>query len=120
MLEPVRRLGNAEHDEPGSVRAFSGDDAVHAAIPRLRRALDRIDLPNDGLTRPLAELAADVAAMIDHRPQARYVEMAWQLPALISELARAHAGTACASPSDRSSRRRSAADVRPAGRVPRW
>jgi hypothetical protein len=35
--------------------------------------------------------------MIDHRLQARYVEMAWRLPALISGLARAHAGAACGS-----------------------
>ncbi|WP_232285659.1 hypothetical protein [Saccharomonospora marina] len=73
------------------VNVFSGDDAVHAAIPQLRRALDSIDLPDDGPTRSFAELAAEVAGMIEHRLQARYVEMAWRLPGLISELARAHA-----------------------------
>ncbi|RBM18641.1 XRE family transcriptional regulator [Prauserella sp. PE36] len=73
------------------VDTFSGDDAVHAAIPRLRRALDSIDLPEDGPTRSFAELAAEVAGMIEHRLQARYVEMAWRLPNLISELARTHA-----------------------------
>jgi transcriptional regulator with XRE-family HTH domain len=77
--------------QPGLVDMFSGDDAVHAAIPRLRRALDSIDLPDDGPTRSFAELAAEVAGMIEHRLQARYVEMAWHLPGLISELARAHA-----------------------------
>jgi transcriptional regulator with XRE-family HTH domain len=92
ILEPVRLLDNAQRDEPGSVLAFSGDDAVHAAIPRLRRALDRIDLPDDGPTRSLVELGADIAGMIEDRLQARYVEIAWRLPALISELARAHAG----------------------------
>lgn len=75
----------------GLVNVFSGDDAVHAAIPRLRWALDSIDLPDDGPTRSFAELAAEVAGMIEHRLQARYVEMAWRLPGLISELARAHA-----------------------------
>jgi transcriptional regulator with XRE-family HTH domain len=92
ILEPVRQLDNAKGNEPRSVLAFSGDDAVHAAIPRLRRALDCIDLPDDGPTRSLVELGADVAGMIEHRLQARYVEMAWRLPALISELARAHTG----------------------------
>jgi transcriptional regulator with XRE-family HTH domain len=92
FLEPFEPLGNAERDEPGSVRAFCGDDAVHAAIPRLRRALDCLALPEDGPTRSLNELAADVAGMIEHRLQARYAEMAWRLPALISELARAHTG----------------------------
>lgn len=92
ILESARLLDNARRDEPGSVLAFSGDDAVHAAIPRLRRALDRIDLPDDGPTRSLVELGADVAGMIEDRLQARYVEIAWRLPTLISELARAHAG----------------------------
>lgn len=77
--------------QPGLVDVFSGEDAVHAAIPRLRRALDSIDLPEDGPTRSVTELAAEVAGMIEHRLQARYVEMAWRLPGLISELARARA-----------------------------
>jgi transcriptional regulator with XRE-family HTH domain len=90
-LDPFRQFGNDERGQPEVASAFSGDDAVHAAIPRLRRALDCMDSPDDGPTRSLTELAADVAAMIEHRLQARYVEMAWRLPALISELARAHA-----------------------------
>lgn len=96
VLEPFLTPGPsfsaplADH-QPGMVNVFSGDDAVHAAIPRLRRALDSIDLPDDGPTRSFAELAAEVAGMIEHRLQARYVEMAWRLPGLISELARAHA-----------------------------
>lgn len=77
--------------QPGLVDVFSGEDAVHAAIPRLRRVLDSIDLPEDGPTRSVTELAAEVAGMIEHRLQARYVEMAWRLPGLISELARARA-----------------------------
>ncbi|MFB9729805.1 helix-turn-helix transcriptional regulator [Haloechinothrix salitolerans] len=96
VLEPFLTPGPsfsaplADH-QPGMVNVFSGDDAVHAAIPQLRRALDSIDLPDDGPTRSFAELAAEVAGMIEHRLQARYVEMAWRLPGLISELARAHA-----------------------------
>ncbi|MFD5089203.1 helix-turn-helix domain-containing protein [Amycolatopsis thailandensis] len=96
VLEPFLTPGPsfsvplADHQR-GMVNVFSGDDAVHAAIPRLRRALDSIDLPDDGPTRSFAELAAEVAGMIEHRLQARYVEMAWRLPGLISELARAHA-----------------------------
>jgi tetratricopeptide (TPR) repeat protein len=68
---------------------FLGDNAVHAAVPRLRRALDSIDVPDDGPTRSLAELAVDVTRMIEHRVQARYVPLAWRLPGLITELARA-------------------------------
>jgi DNA-binding XRE family transcriptional regulator len=98
IVEPVQPPGNAACDEPGSIRAFSGDDAVHAAIPRLRRALDCIDLPDDGSTRPLVELTADVAGMIEHRLEARYVEIARRLPALIPELARAHGGAGRGSP----------------------
>ncbi|MGH3630038.1 MAG: helix-turn-helix domain-containing protein [Sciscionella sp.] len=79
---------------PALVDVISGDDVVHAAIPRLRRALDRIDLPDDGPTRSYAELAAEVAGMNEHRLQARYVQLAWRLPGLISELVRAtHTGT---------------------------
>jgi transcriptional regulator with XRE-family HTH domain len=66
-----------------------GDDAVHAAIPRLRRALDSIDLPDDGPTRSSTHLRTDVVRMIEHRLQARYMQLAWHLPGVISELARA-------------------------------
>ncbi len=78
-----QRHGHDQTDEP------AGDDAVHAAIPRLRRALDSIDLPDDGLTRSNRELVGEVARMIDHRLEARYAVLAWRLPSLISELARA-------------------------------
>lgn len=66
-----------------------GDAAVHTAIPRLRRALDNIDLPDDGPIRPLRDLGLDVTRMIHDRLDARYGELAWTLPGLISELARA-------------------------------
>jgi transcriptional regulator with XRE-family HTH domain len=88
LESPLRLIDNGEHSQPEVASTFSGDDAVRAAIPRLRRALDRIDLPDDGPTRPVEQLVVDVAGMIEHRLQARYVEMAWRLPGLISELAR--------------------------------
>ncbi|MEV8443168.1 helix-turn-helix transcriptional regulator [Actinosynnema sp. NPDC051121] len=64
-------------------------DIVQVGIPRLRRALDILDLPDDGPTRSLPELAADVARMNNHRLEARYGELVRHLPALIGELARA-------------------------------
>lgn len=54
-------------------------DVIHAAIPRLRRALDRLDLPDDG----------DIARASDDRLQSRYGSLARRLPDLITELARA-------------------------------
>jgi transcriptional regulator with XRE-family HTH domain len=98
ILEPSRSFADPERGRLGFVSVSSADDAVHAAIPRLRRALDSIDLPDDGATRSLAELASDVAGMIEHRLQARYVEIAWRLPSLISELARAQASAGRGSP----------------------
>lgn len=65
------------------------EDLVHASIPRLRCALDSHDLPIDGPTRPLAQLAMGVDQMIEHRLEARYLEMAWTLPDLVAELSRA-------------------------------
>jgi transcriptional regulator with XRE-family HTH domain len=83
----------ARDDSDGSAvgDAFSDHDAVHAAMPRLRRALDNIDLPDDGPVRPMRELATDVDAIIEHRVQARYIPLAWRVPDLIAELARAKA-----------------------------
>src|SRR5437879_5558163 len=46
-------VDDADRGEPEVTSTFSGDDAVRAAVPRLRRALDSIDLPDDGPTRPL-------------------------------------------------------------------
>lgn len=67
VCEPVRAFVDAERGGPGSVDGFFGDDAVHAVIPELRRVLDCLDVPDDGPTRPLIELAVDVAGMIEHR-----------------------------------------------------
>ena len=63
--------------------------AVEATVPELRRVLDRLDLPDDGPTRPSDALAAAVAAATEHRLQGSYLELAANLPNLIEELARA-------------------------------
>ena len=64
-------------------------DVIHAAIPRLRRALDRLDLPDDGPTRTPTDLHGDIARASDDRLQSRYGNLARRLPDLITELARA-------------------------------
>ncbi|MBB5806423.1 hypothetical protein F4560_006191 [Saccharothrix ecbatanensis] len=64
-------------------------DIVHVGIPRLRRSLDILDLPDDGPTRALTELRADVTRMNEHRLEARYGELVRHLPSLIGELSRA-------------------------------
>lgn len=76
------------HDATTFAGATVGDHAVHAAIPRLRHALDCIDLPDDGPTRAIDDVGAEVARLIDHRLQARYGELATNAPTVISELAR--------------------------------
>lgn len=84
-LPIVQELRFAPRDggnEPGARAVFSDQDAVHAAMPRLRRVLDSIDVPDDGPVRSMAELAADIRAMIEHRVQARYVPLAWRVPDL--------------------------------------
>jgi transcriptional regulator with XRE-family HTH domain len=83
---------NGDHERTGLT--IVGEDAVHAAIPRLRRALDTIDLPDDGRTRLATDLTADVSQMTEHRVEARYGQLAWHLPNLISELARIRQSTA--------------------------
>ncbi|GLZ37902.1 hypothetical protein Acsp05_15260 [Actinokineospora sp. NBRC 105648] len=64
-------------------------DVIAAAVPDLRRSLDSLDLPDDGPTRTLAELRADVARMSEDRLQARYVDLAHRLPVVLAELGRA-------------------------------
>ncbi|MFS8104067.1 helix-turn-helix domain-containing protein [Lentzea alba] len=63
-------------------------DVIHAAIPRLRRALDRLDLPDDGPTRSPAGLYGEIARASDDRLQSRYGSLVRRLPDLITELAR--------------------------------
>ncbi|WP_209622686.1 helix-turn-helix domain-containing protein [Saccharothrix coeruleofusca] len=82
--QPIWAPGDA-----GEPAAAQGLDIVHVAIPRLRRSLDILDLPDDGPVRSLAELRADVALMNEHRLEARYGELVRYLPGLIGELARA-------------------------------
>lgn len=65
---------------------FSPDDAIRAAIPRLRRALDRIGLPADRPRRPIPDLAVEVGELVEHRVQARYAPLAWRAPGVIAEL----------------------------------
>ena len=64
-------------------------DVIHAAIPRLRRALDRLDLPDDGPTRSPDDLHGEIIRASDDRLQSRYGNLARRLPDLITELARA-------------------------------
>ncbi|UJW32480.1 helix-turn-helix domain-containing protein [Saccharothrix sp. AJ9571] len=89
----VARQGTGTSDvrahEPAPV------DVIHAAIPRLRRALDRLSLPDDGPPRDLAELSGEVTRANDNRLQSRYGNLARGLPDLITDLARAgHDGDA--------------------------
>ena len=76
------------HDPRRAVQTGLGLDRVHSVIPLVRRALDAFDLPDDGPTRPLAEISADVARVNEHRLEARYVALADALPDLLAELAR--------------------------------
>lgn len=76
-------------DSSGQAMEQDADDTVQSAIPRLRRVLASIDLPDDGPTRTLPQLRTDVAAMIQWRLEANYSQLAQRLPDLISELARA-------------------------------
>ncbi|MDU0289205.1 helix-turn-helix domain-containing protein [Saccharothrix longispora] len=64
-------------------------DIVHVGIPRLRRSLDILDIPDDGPTRSLAELRTAVTLMNEHRLEARYGELVRHLPGLLGELSRA-------------------------------
>ncbi|MET9225606.1 helix-turn-helix domain-containing protein [Lentzea sp. NPDC003310] len=74
-----------------AVSVGNADDLgrVHAVVPRLRRVLDAFDLPEDGPTRPLGEIRADVVRANEHRLEARYGVLADELPGLLTELARA-------------------------------
>lgn len=68
-------------------------DLVHAAVPRLRRALDRFDLPDDVPAPDLVELRAAVAKANDDRLQSRYGALARTLPDLVTALAHADTGS---------------------------
>ncbi|WNV90249.1 helix-turn-helix transcriptional regulator [Umezawaea sp. Da 62-37] len=91
----VRAPANVELVPATSISGDASDHApaevnvIHAAIPRLRRALDRLDLPDDGPTRTAANLHGDIIRASDDRLQSRYGHLARRLPDLIAELARA-------------------------------
>jgi transcriptional regulator with XRE-family HTH domain len=80
----VLRRGNRSR----SVTRF-GDDAVRAGVPALRRALLACDVPDDGPVRPWRALKRDVAKATEQRLQARYAQLATDLPDLLVELGRA-------------------------------
>ncbi|MEU7524704.1 helix-turn-helix transcriptional regulator [Saccharothrix sp. NPDC042600] len=65
------------------------DDIVHVAIPRLRQALDALDMPDDGPVRPIATLRYEVERLNQHRLNARYVDIVRCVPDLLAELSRA-------------------------------
>ncbi|MET8047357.1 helix-turn-helix transcriptional regulator [Streptosporangium sp. NPDC005286] len=64
------------------------EDRVHAAIPEIRRQLERYDLDSEwaGVVRPLPELRAATEHACWLRVEARYAELAEGLPTLLSEL----------------------------------
>jgi transcriptional regulator with XRE-family HTH domain/tetratricopeptide (TPR) repeat protein len=83
------RSGQPGHDPRRAVQIGHSLDRVHGVVPLVRRALDAFDLPDDGPTRPLVEISADVARVNEHRLEARYGALAELLPDLLGELARA-------------------------------
>jgi transcriptional regulator with XRE-family HTH domain len=87
-VQPQRTAPTAA-GELGTSEPAAEVDVIRAAIPRLRRALDRLDLPDDGPTRPLGDLRGEIVRSIDDRLQSRYRTLVRRLPELISELARA-------------------------------
>jgi transcriptional regulator with XRE-family HTH domain len=65
------------------------DNRVRDALPELSAAIAAYDIPTDGPTRPLSELAVDVSTAVNWRLAAQYLRIAQHLPALLDELARA-------------------------------
>ncbi|MDX6743610.1 helix-turn-helix transcriptional regulator [Actinocorallia sp. A-T 12471] len=62
---------------------------VHAAIPRIRHAVDAYDLPEDGPTRSLDELHNMVESATDLRVTSQYSRLGEAIPELLGELSRA-------------------------------
>ncbi len=89
----VRSIGSRSdqpgHDPRRAVQIGHSLDRVRGVVPLIRRALDAFDLPDDGPTRTLVEISADVARVNEHRLEARYGALANALPDLLAELARA-------------------------------
>lgn len=86
---PERSLVASSGLDSAEAGAVGEADLVHTAIPRLRRVLDRLDLPDDGPTRNVAHLRNETIRANDDRLQSRYGSLARGLPDLIADLARA-------------------------------
>jgi transcriptional regulator with XRE-family HTH domain len=70
-------------------------EEVEPDLVRLRRVLNGHDIPEEGWTRPLDQLARAVARLTDLRLQARYTQLAREVPDVLAEIIRtAHAGRA--------------------------
>lgn len=90
----VNTLAQALRTHPNELtaRPYRGDnpaeDRGHAAIPEIRRQLERYDLDPEwaGEVRSLPELRAAIEHACRLRIETRYTELADQLPALLSEL----------------------------------
>ncbi|GAA4232511.1 transcriptional regulator with XRE-family HTH domain [Streptosporangium album] len=80
------------HPNELTARPYRGDspseDRGHSAIPEIRRHLERYDLDPEwaGAVRPLPDLRAATERARWLRREARYAELADELPALLSEL----------------------------------
>ncbi|GAB3667863.1 hypothetical protein GCM10027589_34030 [Actinocorallia lasiicapitis] len=96
----VFALADALDVEPerltGSRRAT--DSRVHAAMPRIRAAIDCHDAPEDGPVRRLPDLQDAVATAAKRRLSAQYSALAESIPELVVELSRA---TLTSAPDDR-------------------
>jgi transcriptional regulator with XRE-family HTH domain len=74
--------------QPYRTGGTPNEDRGHAAIPAIRRQIERFDLPPewDAPVRPLADLEEALAQAVAYRRQARYGLLAEACPALIAEL----------------------------------
>ncbi|MFI6522393.1 helix-turn-helix domain-containing protein [Spirillospora sp. NPDC050679] len=63
-------------------------DAVHAAIPDIRRTLVFVEVPPDpdGPPRPVAELRAELAALRELQAASRHRQVGTRLPSVLEEL----------------------------------
>lgn len=69
--------------------ASNDDEIVHAAIPRLRQALDALEVADDGPAPPMRILKHEVERLTQHRLNSRYVDIMRHVPGLLAELSRA-------------------------------
>ncbi|WSG14802.1 helix-turn-helix domain-containing protein [Nonomuraea sp. NBC_01738] len=66
------------------------DSRIKHALPALSAVIAAYDIPDDGPTRPLPELASAVAEAAAWRVAAQYVRIIATMPGLLAELFRAH------------------------------